>query len=104
MKTIKFLSRQVYETEGPGKGPVFEEGASYKLDDDKADRWIRRGKAVEVTGRAASRAGSAPVGDGLDLLDDGALIDKAKELGIDDGAARDDLIAKIRAKLAAPQA
>lgn len=71
-KTIKFLERVVYETEGPNKGPVFEEGSRHTLDDDKADRWIRRGVAVEARERSERPTGggkSANVGGDKALAD-----------------------------------
>lgn len=51
---IRFTARQVYETGGPGLGPVFEPGEVVDLRDDLARRWLRRGVAVEVGDAAAA--------------------------------------------------
>lgn len=45
---IKFLRRTVYDTNGPGLGPVYEAGEVYDVRPDEADRWFRRGAAVEA--------------------------------------------------------
>jgi hypothetical protein len=43
---IRFTRREVYETEGPGKGPVYEAGEVHDLRPDLAERWLRRDAAV----------------------------------------------------------
>lgn len=53
---IKFLSDQVYETEGPGKGPAFHAGELIDCVDDFAHRWINRGVA-EAHGEGAPADG-----------------------------------------------
>lgn len=46
---IKFLSDQIYETEGRNTGPKFSAGQVVDLSDDMANRWLRRQVAVIVT-------------------------------------------------------
>jgi hypothetical protein len=48
MKRIKFTQTVQYESEGRGKGPIFEEGSIHDLEDNFADRWLRRGVAELV--------------------------------------------------------
>ena len=43
---IRFLRREVYETEAPNKGPGYEAGEVHDLRQDLAERWLRRGSAV----------------------------------------------------------
>lgn len=43
---IRFTETVVYETEGPGKGPVYEAGSVHEVSDDFAGRWLRRKVAV----------------------------------------------------------
>jgi hypothetical protein len=45
---VRFLKTVVYETDGPKKGPVFQEGHTYKFSEEFAQRWIRRGAAELV--------------------------------------------------------
>jgi outer membrane biosynthesis protein TonB len=45
---VRFLVRAVYDTNGPGKGPVYEKGTVHDLRPDEAERWFRRGMAVEA--------------------------------------------------------
>lgn len=45
-KKVTFTQTSIYETEGPKKGPRFEEGKTYELREDIADRWIKRNLAV----------------------------------------------------------
>lgn len=47
MKII-FTRTEIYETEGPNKGPVFEKGHVYEMPEDKASRWINRDAAKAV--------------------------------------------------------
>lgn len=48
MKTVLF-NQTVHIDFLQGKGvEIFERGEKYPLEDDQADRWIRRGKAEEV--------------------------------------------------------
>ena len=100
-KTIKFLERQIYETEGPGKGPVFEEGKSYTLDHDKADRWLRRGVAVETSGKAERTGGGGGSGSAKPLAENtiAELTKIAKSETIDLGDARKhaEIVAAIEA-------
>lgn len=51
MKRIKFTRTELYESEGRNKGPTFKEGSTHDFDDAFADRWLRRGVAVEVNTR-----------------------------------------------------
>jgi hypothetical protein len=60
---IRFTTRAVYETDGPGKGPVYEAGSEHEMRDDLARRWINRGVAMEVPAPAVrhpTRPGRAP--------------------------------------------
>lgn len=43
---VRFLVRTVYDTNGPGKGPVYEKDSVHDLRPDEAERWFRRSKAV----------------------------------------------------------
>lgn len=43
---IRFTETVVYETEGPGKGPVYAAGSVHDFTDDFAGRWLRRRVAV----------------------------------------------------------
>lgn len=47
-KILCFLRTEQFESEGRGKGPIFEEGQRYEFDGDFADRWLRRGAAELV--------------------------------------------------------
>ena len=51
MKRIKFTRTELYESEGRNKGPTYKEGSTHDFEDAFADRWIRRGAAVEVNTR-----------------------------------------------------
>jgi hypothetical protein len=42
---IKFLSTQLYESQGRGQGPRYEAGRVYDLPEAFAERWLRRGVA-----------------------------------------------------------
>lgn len=90
MKRIKFTRTELYESEGRNKGPTYKEGSTHDFEDDFADRWLRRGAAVEVNTREPLPAD----GEKLDPLDhdhdgkkggaiDPALLseDEKKELG-----------------------
>jgi len=109
MKKIKFLERCVYETEGPNKGPVFEAGKEYSLDDDKADRWIRRGKAEEVSAGKPAKTSPTLTPAPVKALGDhtiAELTDLAKEEKIDlEGVTlHDEIVKKIEAARAAKTA
>lgn len=54
---IRFLATVQYETEGPRKGPTYQEGSEHDFRDDIAMRWVNRGKAELV----AESEGSATV-------------------------------------------
>lgn len=58
MKTVKFT--QTVERRRHGAEQVFEEGQKYSLADDLADHYLRRGLAVEATGKAADAVNPAP--------------------------------------------
>lgn len=45
---IKFLRDEIYESEGPNKGPKFLEGDVMEVEDHFGERWIRRGAAVRL--------------------------------------------------------
>lgn len=45
---VKFLRRTVYDTNGPGLGPIYAEGSIHDLRADEAERWLRRGAVVEA--------------------------------------------------------
>lgn len=47
---IQFTSAQIYETEGPRRGPRFEEGEVYDCREDFAHRWVERNVAVHIEG------------------------------------------------------
>ena len=47
-KIVRFLTTELFESEGRGKGPLFEEGKEYEFDGPFADRWINREAAVLV--------------------------------------------------------
>lgn len=49
---VKFLEDHQYETEGRNAGPTFKEGEVKDFRDDIAERFIRRGVAVEAGGAA----------------------------------------------------
>ena len=53
MIRIKFLETRVVDDErcGTAEEERFEEGKSYRLPDDSARHWIKRGVAVEVPAR-----------------------------------------------------
>ena len=60
---VRFTRTAQLESEGRNQGPIFEEGKTYEMEPDFAQRWIRRGVAElaekvepnyrEVRGRAA---------------------------------------------------
>ncbi len=116
MKAIRFLSDQIYETGGPGKGPLFGEGSillladvGSALKDDVTEeyaagflqRWVRRGVAVYVDPDADADEGDKG-GDGtidLEKLTVDQLKAHAASLAVDLGAAtkKADIIAVIAA-------
>lgn len=49
MKRIRFLLTEQYESEGRNKGPIFLKGHVFELEDDFADRWLRRLAAERVS-------------------------------------------------------
>lgn len=51
MKRIKFTRDALYENEGYQKGTTYSEGSTHDFEDHFADRWLRRGAAVEVNTR-----------------------------------------------------
>jgi hypothetical protein len=58
---IKFLQRTQYESEGRGKGPVYDKDSIHDFPDAFAQKWLRRGKAVGVIEPAvAAKAAPAP--------------------------------------------
>lgn len=48
MKRIKFLSTEIYESEGRNQGPKYRKGSVHNFEDHFAERWLRRGVAVET--------------------------------------------------------
>ncbi|WP_337186586.1 hypothetical protein [Phenylobacterium sp.] len=54
---ITFLRDEIYETEGPGKGPAFPAGSTWDCADDFGDRWLRRA-AAERIGNQVPRDGA----------------------------------------------
>jgi hypothetical protein len=52
---ITFTEDSVYETEGYNKGKKFKAGSTHDLRDDLAQRWLRRGVAVEAKGKGAPK-------------------------------------------------
>jgi hypothetical protein len=65
MVRIRFLERTVYDTNGPGLGPVYAAGEVVEVTPDVAERWFRRGKAEAVADApkpaAAPKPAPAPV-------------------------------------------
>ena len=54
---VRFVTRAVYDTLGPGKGPVYEKGSVHDLEHHEAERWFRRNMAVpEPEPQAAPQA------------------------------------------------
>jgi hypothetical protein len=48
-KRIEFLTTELYESEGRGKGPTFPKGSVWDMTDEFAHRWVTmRGVAVEL--------------------------------------------------------
>lgn len=45
---VKFLRKVQYETEGRGKGPIYEKDSIHDFDEEHAQKWLRRGVAEEV--------------------------------------------------------
>lgn len=45
---IRFIKRAFAETEGRGKGVSYEPGTELDLPETSAQRWLRRGVAVEL--------------------------------------------------------
>ena len=63
MKWVEFKSTVQFESLGRNKGPVFEAGSRHQLEDDFADRWIRRGVAIAAEGPLVESVEEAPVQD-----------------------------------------
>lgn len=70
MVRVRFIRRTVYDTFGPGKGPVYEADSVHELSQDEANRWFRRGLAEpapapepipEPEPESVAREESAPV-------------------------------------------
>ncbi len=54
---VRFVTRAVYDTLGPGKGPVYEKGSVHDLEHHEAERWFRRNMGVpEPEPQAAPQA------------------------------------------------
>lgn len=107
MKRITFTRTELYESEGRGKGPTFEAGSTHNFEDHFADRWLRRGVAVEASPDAApaqSPVASVPVVPvAIDSLDDKSFPDIKKlalaaGITVGFGASKAKLIDAIRAK------
>ena len=58
---VRFLQRTVYDTNGPGKGPIYEKDSVHEISADEAERWFRRGAAVEVAPEPVAEVVAAPV-------------------------------------------
>lgn len=82
MKRIQFTRTELYESGGRGKGPTFKEGSIHEFEDNFADRWLRRGVAIEL-------------GDGVEVAP--ALLDPIEPDESEIGPASDE---EIRAALA----
>lgn len=54
MMKIKFLRNESYKQNDPEQSKEYKVGETYDLEDDHAQRWLRRGSAVEV--KAESKA------------------------------------------------
>lgn len=115
MSKIRFLTDQVYETEGPNKGPKFAEGStlaingvgkalSREVSEDWAkqflDRWVRRGAAIYTDGREvrAEEKSSATEPKALADMSAKELKAYATENNIDIGDAKkpEDILAAIQ--------
>ena len=118
---IRFLSDQVYEQGGPGKGPRFPtgfvldgDGVQYALgfserpSDDFISaflhRWVQRGVAEEVDGRSpesdltvVAENPGAPLPEDLEALTRAELNDLAAARGVDisDAKNKGDVIAAL---------
>jgi hypothetical protein len=55
-KTVKFTEDFLYETSGRNAGPEYKAGQVESFREDVADRFVRRGVAVEHDGRGEGRA------------------------------------------------
>ena len=60
MKKIKFLRDAHYPQADPAQSKEYKSGEVYDLEDDHANRWLRRGFAVEVKPEAKAEAKAAP--------------------------------------------
>ncbi len=107
MARIRFLTQQVYETKGPGRGPTFAAGSELdaagvgaalgrEVAPEWAEaflhRWVQRGVAVEIGAAGAEEAheeaGAEEAPEEADGVDDG---DGALTLG-DDEASQDERV------------
>jgi hypothetical protein len=52
---VKFLRDESYKQNDPEQSRQYKAGETYDLEDDHANRWIRRGSAVEVKSGKASK-------------------------------------------------
>lgn len=57
---VRFMKRAVYDTNGPGKGPVYEAGSVHELRADEAERWFRRGLAEPAPAEAKKAPAAGP--------------------------------------------
>jgi hypothetical protein len=103
---IKFLRDEIFETEGPNKGPKFEKDSVHDLREDQAQRWINRGAAVPHDGKAVSAPEQVKKPDetpDFSKMKRDELDAYAAEHGIDiaDAKNKDDVIAAIELALEA---
>lgn len=129
MNKIRFLSDQVYDTGGRGKGPRFEAGSTLTLSGvskalghdvskDWAEgflhRWVKRSVAVDITNetpaerKAAEAAFDTGRQDALDAqqrVEDLLALASEKGVQIADGATEDQILTALKeAGIEAPQA
>lgn len=103
---IRFLSDQIYETSGPGKGPKFPANSTLAAEDVPSvlglktepspkwvaaflNRWLQRGVAVEDVDLPSAGAAEEPSGEPIDLavMTRAELDAHAATLGIDTSKA-----------------
>lgn len=102
MKRIRFTSTERYESEGRNQGPLYKEGSTHDFEDDFADRWLRRGVAVEVNARTPLDRNDDDDGAERDIPDyarmtKAELMTRAEMLGIEieEGSTRTVILEKI---------